>query len=86
MSKDNAAIEAAKKRLLELLDSQESVDDVGHFYKHPNEELYILEVFVPDSLALTLLERLDPLLDDIADNNAFTIGVLPLPPRSFAGK
>jgi hypothetical protein len=74
------AIQSAKQRLLSFLEEEEGIRDVGGFYKHSSEDLYFLEVFVPDGLAMRLLKRIDPILDDIADNNDFMIVVLPLPP------
>ena len=78
-SSKKQTLQSAKRRLLSFLE-EEGIRDVGSFYKHSNEDLYFLEVFVPDAIAMQMLKRVDPVLNDIADNNDFMIVVIPLPP------
>jgi hypothetical protein len=79
-------IQAARQRILTYLEEDCGILGVGAFYKYPNEEMYILEAFVPQKDEWSFLIRIDPLLNEIADSNDFTIGVLPLPPPVVATK
>ena len=77
---------AAKQKLLFFLEEEEGIRDVGAFYQYGSEETYFLEVFITGQNEWEFLKRLDPILTEIAANNDFVIGVIPLPPRVVATK
>jgi hypothetical protein len=85
------AIRSAKEHVLGFLEQDADVCGTGAFYEYPGEEAFILEVLVPDDQSLGLLQRIEPLLNEIADNNDFSIILflshshrlwLPQPPSS----
>jgi hypothetical protein len=49
-------------------------------FKDPGEDLYLLIARVSNDDSMDLLDAIEPLLHEIADNNDFTIAVIPLPP------
>jgi hypothetical protein len=79
MKNRSNALESAKRKVLTFLEEEEGITDVGAFYQYAHEETYILEVFITNKSEWEFLKRLDPVLTEIADNNDFIIGVLPLP-------
>jgi hypothetical protein len=77
--KAKASLVSAKKRLLSFLEREEGITDVGAFYQYGQEDTYFLEVFIPGQDEWEFLKRLDSILTDIANQNDFVIGVIPLP-------
>jgi hypothetical protein len=79
VSINKKSVAQAKQRLVDFLEQDVGVTSIRGFDRHPVEDIYYLRVDAPGGDTLRVLDRVDRIVSEIANQNDFMIVVVPYP-------